>query len=443
MEAFNASISFDKRLYPYDIQGSLAHAKMLKKIGILKATDFNKISKGLEKVKKELDNGKFKFSNSFEDIHMAIEHRLIKLIGPLGGKLHTARSRNDQVALDLRLFTIDQTKKIQKEIQKLQKNLVSLAEKNTTTILPGYTHLQRAQPVLLSHHLLAYFEMLRRDFQRLEDNLVRLNECPLGAGALAGTPIKIDRLYTARTLGFSEVSRNSLDAVSDRDFVLDFLFAAATLSTHLSRFCEELILWSSQEFGFVTLPTAFCTGSSMMPQKVNPDALELIRGKTGRVYGNLLSLFSTLKSLPLAYNKDMQEDKEPLFDSADTITKCLEILNALTPKCKFHPKKMLEATTKGFLLATDAADYLVKKGLPFRQAHKVVGKLIQFAISKNCGLEDLDLKTLKKYSKLFSADIKKTLSIQNSVNSRTSLGGTATNCVKREISRANKILKKK
>lgn len=443
MEEFNASIDVDKRLSEQDIMGSLAHAKMLKKIGLLNSRNYNKIEQGLNKIKKEIESQKFNFSHAQEDIHMAIESRLIKIIGEVGGKLHTARSRNDQVALDARLYTRLHSHIILTQITDLQKVLVKMAEKNLDTILPGYTHLQRAQPILLAHHFMAYFEMLERDSSRFSDNIKRLDQCPLGAGALAGTTINIDRKQVAKELNFSDVTHNSLDTVSDRDFVLDFMSASSILIMHLSRLSEELILWSSQEFSFCTLPQGFCTGSSMMPQKVNPDAAELIRGKTGRVYGNLMSLLTTMKALPLAYNKDMQEDKEPFFDTVDTITMCLAVMNAIIPGIKFHKDTMLKATQKGFLLATDLADYLAKKGLPFRKAHEVVGKLVQLATKKGCGLEDLDLKTYKKHSSYFSEDVKKVLSMSVSVNTRTSLGGTAQSCVKKEITRAKKLLKQR
>ncbi len=441
MERFNASIFFDKRLHAEDILGTLAHVKMLTKIGILAPADFKKIEAGLAQIKSEIKSGKFIFDAANEDIHMAIEARLTEIIGDLGGKIHTARSRNDQVALDTRLYVRGKNHETILRLRALQKTIVQLADKNQKTILPGYTHLQRAQPVSLAHHLLAYFEMLNRDASRFEDNQARLNQCPLGAGALAGSPIAIDRVSVASDLKFAEPTHNSLDTVSDRDFVLDYLAAAAILMMHLSRLSEELVLWSSQEFGFVKLPAGFCTGSSMMPQKVNPDAPELIRGKTGRVYGNLVSLLTTMKALPLAYNKDMQEDKEPLFDTVDTISDCLDVLTAMLSGIKFNADIMLKATSEGFLLATDVADYLARKGLPFRQAHEVVGKLVRVAINKNCGLEDLDLKTLQKHSAYFEKDIFDVLKIQASVNARESFGGTALACVREEILRAKKILK--
>lgn len=440
MERFNASLPVDKRLVEEDIEGSLAQAKMLRKIGILKSAELVKIQRGLCRVHDEMVSGNFKFELAQEDIHMAVEMRLTELIGPLAGKIHTARSRNDQVATDTRLFVRSATRDTIARIRHLQGVFVSLAEKNINVIMPGYTHLQRAQPILLSHHLLAYFEMLARDSSRFTDNLQRLDQCPLGAGALAGSPIPIDRELTARELGFLEPTHNSLDTVADRDFVLDYLTAASVLMMHLSRLSEELVLWSSQEFGFVRLPEAFCTGSSMMPQKINPDAPELIRGKTGRVYGSLISLLTTMKGLPLAYNKDMQEDKEPLFDAVDTVSDCLDVLSEMLARTQFDSGRMREATKLGFVLATDLADYLAKKGLPFRDAHEVVGKLVRLAIERGCGLEDLDLATLQEYSHLISKDVFETLSVSNSVNARRSIGGTAQACVKKELARARRLL---
>lgn len=442
MERFNASITFDKRLYKEDIEGSRAHAHMLHKIGLLGATELKKIHTGLDKVLKEIESNQFQFTLDLEDIHMAVESRLTEIIGPLGGKLHTARSRNDQVATDLKLYSRRITQNIIVQIETLQKTLIKLADNHSNTVLPGYTHLQRAQPILLAHHFLAYFEMLERDKSRFHDNLKRLDQCPLGAGALAGSPVPIDRKLTAKLLNFSDTTHNSLDSVSDRDFVLDFLSSAAIIMAHLSRLSEELVLWSSQEFGFVRLPQNFCTGSSMMPQKVNPDAPELIRGKTGRVYGNLTALLTTMKSLPLAYNKDMQEDKEPFFDSVDTLTICLDVLNTMLPDLIINQDMMLSATAEGFLIATDLADYLAQKGLPFRDAHAVVGKLVQHCISSKTVLENLDLKILQKFSSYFASDVTRILSVQHSVNTRQSIGGTALTSIKAQLRRARKLLQK-
>lgn len=443
MEKFNASIGFDKRLYAHDIAGSLAHARMLKKIGLLTAAELAKLEKGLQQVQNEIASGRFVFSDGQEDIHMAVESRLRAIIGPVAGKLHTARSRNDQVALDTRLFVRDETQAVLERLGHLRRAFVDLAERYQKTVMPGYTHLQRAQPILVAHHLLAYFEMLTRDADRFAGNLKRLDECPLGSGALAGSPIPIDRHMTAKALGFAEPTHNSLDAVSDRDFVLDYLSATSVLMMHLSRFAEELVLWNSQEFGFVTLPQGFCTGSSMMPQKVNPDAPELIRGKTGRVYGHLMSLLTTMKGLPLAYNKDMQEDKEPLFDVVDTVTLCLDVLTKLLPDLEFNALRLKEALRRGFVLATDVADYLARKGLPFRDAHAVVGGLVQDALASDHVLEDYSLAELKKHSPYFENDVFKILDVMTCVNARSSLGGTAVAAVKSELARARRLLRKK
>lgn len=443
MEHFNSSLHFDKKLFKQDLEGSLSHVHVLEKIGALNTLEHQKIAKGLKKIGQEISSGKFVFSEVDEDIHMAIEKRLHLLIGDVAGKLHTARSRNDQVAVDTKLLVREHTQNVLVKIKSLQSIFVNLAEKNLTTIMPGYTHLQRAQPILLAHYLLAYFEMLERDFSRFFDNLIRSDQCPLGAGALAGSPFPLNRKWVAKNLSFGDVTHNSLDSVSDRDFVLDFLGAASVLMMHLSRLSEELILWSSQEFHFVTLPQGFCTGSSIMPQKVNPDAPELIRGKTGRVYGNLLSLLTTMKSLPLAYNKDMQEDKEPLFDSVKTVETCLDVLIQMLPGVEFHEDSMIKATKEGFLLATDFADYLAKKGIPFRQAHEIVGNLVQHAVKKNRYLEDFDLATLKKFSKKFEKDVFKTVSLKNSVNARKTEGGTAKSSVENEIKRAKTLLRLK
>ena len=440
MESFNASISFDQRLYREDIQGSLVHAKMLKKIGVLSQKEYEDIQKGLIQIQTEIETKKFLFSIAQEDIHMAVESRLRELIGEAAGKLHSARSRNDQVALDIKLYVRHHTKSLCALITDLQNEFLKLAEQNTDAVLPGYTHLQRAQPILLSHHLLAYFEMLQRDHSRFSDNENRLKESPLGAGALAGTTFPIDREMTAKEFGFLEPTHNSLDSVSDRDFVLDFLYAASLLMMHLSRFAEEIVLWNSQEFGFVKLPQEFCTGSSMMPQKINPDAFELIRGKTGRIYGNLLSLLTTMKALPLAYNKDMQEDKEPLFDTSETLTLCLKVLIALLPEITFNKEQMRLATKKGFILATDVADYLVKKGLPFRKAHGVVGQLVQTATEREIGFEDFKINELQEVCDLFSEDIFEILSLETSVAARNNVGGTAPSQVQKEIKRAKDIL---
>ncbi len=441
VEEFNASISFDKRLYRHDIMGSVAHARMLAKVGIITKKEADKIIAGLKAIEKEIESGKFKFTPDLEDIHMAIEKRLMEKIGPVGGKLHTARSRNDQVALDVRLYLRDEIKDVQNLIKVLQKTLVDVAKKNLDCIMPGYTHLQRAQPILFSHHLLAYYEMLKRDYERFADCFKRLNVMPLGAGALAGSPYPLDRDFVAKELGFAKPTDNSLDSVSDRDFCIEFCGAAAILMMHLSRFSEELILWSSQEFGFVELSDAFSTGSSLMSQKKNPDVPELVRGKTGRVYGNLMAVLTLMKGLPLAYNKDMQGDKETLFDSIDTVKDCLKVFSPMLETMKVNKKKMLAATKGGFLTATDAADYLVKKGIPFRECHHIIGRGVAYCIKTSQGLEDLSIDEWKGFSKAFGSDIKKVISVEASVNSRRVRGGTALETVKKRLKEIEREMK--
>jgi len=440
METFNASLSFDKRLYREDIEGSMAHAKMLNKIGILDSTELQKIETGLLEIKTEIEKGSFPWSEDQEDIHMAIETRLTAKIGVAGGKLHTARSRNDQVALDLRLYCKRQIQELITAVGAYQKALLTLAEEKGFVPMPGYTHLQRAQPIYWAHHLLAYFEMAERDKSRLADTLKRCDVSPLGSGALAGSTIPIDREFTAKQLGFSKITANSLDAVSDRDFAAELLFNISLMMMHLSRFSEELVLWSSQEFNFVKLPQEFCTGSSMMPQKVNPDAPELIRGKTGRVYGNLFALLTVLKGLPLSYNKDLQEDKEPLFDSLDTIFICLSVLTEMIPSIEVNAKAMKEATRKGFLLATDLAEYLVTKGVEFRRAHEIIGKMVKNCLDNDQVLEELLVAEMKKFAPEFSEDVKKWLDIEGSIARRNSVGGTAKGRVKEELAKAKKSL---
>ena len=433
VEEFNASISFDKRLYKHDIMGSIAHARMLAKVGIIKKREAERIISGLKAIEKEIEAGKFRFTSDMEDIHMAIEKRLIEKTGPVGGKLHTARSRNDQVALDIRLYLRDEIGEVKGLIRELQKTFVGIAKKNLDCIMPGYTHLQRAQPILFSHHLLAYYEMLKRDFERLDDCFKRINVMPLGSGALAGSPYPLNREFVAKELGFTGVTDNSLDAVSDRDFCIEFCSAASILMMHLSRLSEELILWSSSEFGFIELSDAFSTGSSLMPQKKNPDVPELMRGKTGRVYGNLVSLLTTMKALPLAYNKDMQEDKEALFDTIATIKECLKVFSPMLRTMKLNKKKMLDATKGGFLTATDAADYLVKKGVPFRESHHIAGRVVAYCIKTSQGLEDLSIDEWRGFSKAFGKDIKEVISVEASVKSRKAKGGTAPEAVKRRL----------
>lgn len=433
VEEFTASISFDKRLYRQDIIGSIAHAIMLGERKIITKAEANKIIKGLQGILKDIEGDNFEFLTELEDIHMNIEKRLIERIGDAGRKLHTARSRNDQVALDIRFYLRDEIQAVYDYIERLQGSLINLAKKNIDVIMPGYTHLQRAQPILFSHHMLAYYEMLERDKGRLEDCLKRLNVLPLGAGALAGTTFPIDREAVAKELGFDGVTKNSLDSVSDRDFSIEFLSASSIIMMHLSRFAEELILWSSTEFEFIDLPDAFCTGSSIMPQKKNPDVPELVRGKTGRVYGDLISLLTTMKGLPLAYNKDMQEDKEPVFDAVDTVKDCLRAFSEMLPGIQVKKERMLKAAGGGFSTATDMADYLVRKGVPFRDAHEIVGKCVRYCIEKGKELYDLTLKEFQKFSKAFDKDIFDFITVEKSVNSRDIIGGTALKQVKKRI----------
>lgn len=441
VENFTESISFDNRLWEYDIEGSIAHAKMLGKQGIIKKMDAEKILKGLRKIAGNIEKGRFKFREDLEDIHMNIESALIRTIGSVGEKLHTARSRNDQVALDLRLYLRKETIEILSLINKFQKTLLSIAGKHINTLIPGYTHLQRAQPLLLAHYLLAYIEMLQRDKERLKDSLKRINILPLGASALAGTTFPIDRMYVAKLLDFDSVSQNSLDAVSDRDFIIEFLSNSAMLIMHLSRLAEELVLWSTEEFRFIELPDAFTTGSSAMPQKKNPDVAELIRAKTGRVYGNLLSLLTVMKGLPLSYNRDLQEDKPPLFNTIDTVKSCLTVLNEMFPEIKFNVKRMRETAAEGYSTATDIAEYLVKRGLPFRKAHRITGSIILYCTRKKKRLEDITLRELHTFSPLFSSDIYTSLRPEESVRSKKSFGSTSPEEVKRQIGRLKRLIK--
>ena len=443
MEAFSASISFDKRLYDCDIEGSIAHCKMLARCKIITTAESNKIIKGLKRILRECDEGRFKFSDSLEDIHMNIENRLREIIGPVAGKLHTARSRNDQVCLDIRLYLRKEIDDIVGEINRLTKALITIAKKNINHLIPGYTHLQRAQPVLLSHHLLAYVEMMLRDKERFLDAYKRINVMPLGSAALAGTNFPIDRKITAKLLGFPEISHNSMDAVADRDFAAEFCSASALTMMHLSRFCEEVVIWNSSEFGFLELSDSFTTGSSIMPQKKNPDAAELIRGKSGRVFGNLVSLLTLMKGLPMAYNKDLQEDKEPLFDTAETVKVCLRIFTDMMKSAKFVPITQKELESSGFLTATDLADYLVLKGVPFREAHELTGKTVAFCLEKEKTLTDLSLAQLRKISKRFDEEVFDHIALQNSIDRKNIYGGTAKNQVRAQITRLTKKLKVK
>ncbi|MEJ2255065.1 MAG: argininosuccinate lyase [Nitrospirota bacterium] len=433
VEAFTESVSFDWRLWPHDIEGSVAHARMLAKQGIIAEDEAEKILAGLSAIARELEEGTFRFRPELEDIHMNIEAALVKKVGPVGGKLHTARSRNDQVALDLRLYLRAQCVDILGLVAGLTAVLLEQAEKNMGLILPGYTHLQRAQPVLRSHHLLAYAQMLQRDRERLKETLKRINVLPLGAGALAGTSLPIDRRYVARLLQMRAVVANSIDAVSDRDFALEFLFTACTLMMHLSRLSEELVLWCTEEFGFLRLPDSFATGSSIMPQKKNPDVPELVRGKTGRVYGNLMSLLTVMKGLPLAYDRDLQEDKPPVFDTVDTLKGSLTVLAGMLTEVRFDASRMYEAAARSFATATDLAEYLVRKGLPFREAHEVAGRLVAHCISRGKELRELGPAELRRFSGLLEEDVLPLLTVESSVNARRSLGGTAPREVKRQI----------
>ncbi len=441
VEEFTASINFDQRLYRYDILGSITHAGMLARQGIIAPEEAETIIRGLNDIQTEIEAGQFVFSVAREDIHMNIEARLIEKIGPVGGKLHTARSRNDQVALDVRLYLRDEVDAIAQSLRQLQSALLDQAEGNLEVIMPGYTHLQTAQPVLFAHHMLAYVEMLARDAGRLQDLRGRLNLMPLGAGALAGTTFSIDREWVSAQLGFAGVTRNSLDSVSDRDFALEFCSFAAIMMMHLSRLSEELILWSSADFAFIDLSDSFCTGSSIMPQKKNPDVPELVRGKTGRVYGNLVSLMTLMKSLPLAYNKDMQEDKEPLFDTIDTVRGSLKVFAAMIAEMTVKPEKMGIAAGRGYSTATDIADYLVRKGLPFRNAHEVVGKTVRYCIESGKDIPELTLDEFRQFSSDIGADIYDYVTVEASVNARKATGGTAREAVEREIVRARTALK--
>jgi len=439
MQDINASIAFDQKLYKQDIAGSLAHVEMLGATKILNKTEVAKIVKGLKQIEQEIEAGKFKFKPELEDIHMNIEARLKTIIGDVAGKLHTARSRNDQVATDFKLFVREANEQVISLLKDLIKNMLKLADKNLETIMPGYTHLQAAQPVTFAHHLHAYVEMLGRDLSRFSDANLRANQCPLGAAALAGTSFPIDRKKTAKALGFKEPTANSLDSVSDRDFALDFLSNVSICVSHLSRFAEELVIWMSQGFAFVKLSDSFTTGSSIMPQKRNPDAAELVRGKTGRAYGNLMTLLTTMKGLPLAYSKDMQEDKEPVFDSYDTVIVALKAMIGMVSDLKVNKTNLQKATEKGFITATDLADYLVKTlKMPFRDAHNVTGRVVQLAEQKQCDISELSLAELQSVEKRIKKDIFAVLTVENSVKSRTSFGGTAPSEVKKAIKSAAK-----
>jgi argininosuccinate lyase len=442
VEAFTASIEFDQRLAPHDIAGSIAHAQMLAKCGILSKKEMDAIVGGLTEIRAEIEQGVFRTDPALEDIHMHIEQRLREKVGDVAGKLHSGRSRNDQVALDLRLYLREAIGQIREGIRNLQAGLVAKAEVNLETIMPGYTHLQRAQPLLLAHHLLAYFEMFQRDRDRFSNCLTRVNVLPLGAGALAGTTLPIDRAYVAKLLDFPKIAANSEDAVSDRDFAIEFLACCAILSMHISRLAEEFILWASAEFGFIELPDAFATGSSMMPQKRNPDVAELARGKAGRVYGSLMALLTLLKGLPLSYNRDLQEDKEPVFDAVDTIWPTLEVLRSMLKAIKIRPERMRTAAAEGYLNATDLAEYLVTKGVPFREAHEIVGRIVRECVEEGKRLEDLPLDRLRHFSRAFGTDVVKYIRLEACIERRKSAGGTNSRLVADAIREAKFLLRR-
>lgn len=441
VEAFTVSVAVDRRLYAHDIQGSIAHCKTLEKARVLSPGETRILVRGLDLVKTELDQGRFKFRPQDEDIHMAIERRLTELIGPLGGKLHTGRSRNDQVALDIRLYLRDQLDRLTEQCTELQRVLLTQAKDNLTIAMPGYTHLQRAQPVLFAHHLLAYVEMLERDKGRLRDTRSRLNVMPLGSGALAGTNYPVDRRYTARLLGFPAVTTNSMDAVSDRDFVVETASALSLIMMHLSRLSEELIVWASQEFQFVDLPDAFCTGSSMMPQKKNPDVPELVRGKTGRVYGHLIGLLTTLKALPLSYNRDLQEDKPALFDALDTVTTSLGVMTELMRRLTVNRDVLDRAVQSGGLLATELADYLVERGVPFRDAHGITGRIVRTALDQGRELTDLSLEELRSCSDRIEKGVFARLTVSAAIDRKRQIGGTARRQVEQRINVLDRSLR--
>jgi len=441
VEAFTASVEFDQRMYKQDIIGSKAHARMLQRVGVLSAADCEAIFKGLDTIIEEIESGTFNWSVAREDVHMNIEARLTELVGDAGKRLHTGRSRNDQVATDIRLYLREHILIIMAQIVQLQKGLLVLAEREADTIMPGFTHLQVAQPVTFGHHIMAWFEMLQRDTSRMHDCLVRMNVSPLGAAALAGTSYPIEREFTAAELGFTAPAANSLDAVSDRDFAIEFCAASAVLMTHLSRMAEEMVLWSSAQFDFIELPDRYCTGSSIMPQKKNPDVPELVRGKTGRVNGNLVSLLTLMKSQPLAYNKDNQEDKEPLFDTIDTVMGSLRAYADMVPALVCKRDNMYAAARQGFSTATDLADYLVRKGLPFRDAHEVVGKAVAYGVASGKDLSEMDIDELRAFAEIIDEDVFSVLTLEGSVAARNHVGGTAPEQVRKAISEARQRLK--
>ncbi|NLT64347.1 MAG: argininosuccinate lyase [Clostridiales bacterium] len=443
VDELNASIGFDFRMYRQDIEGSLAHSAMLAKQGIIPKKDAELIADGLKEILKDIEDGKLSFGSDVEDVHMAIEGELTRRIGDAGKRLHTARSRNDQVAVDIRLYLKQEISEIRLLVLGLLETVLNLSEKSTDVIMPAYTHLQRAQPTTFAHYMMAYANMLRRDVTRLEDCLARMDECPLGSGALTATTYPIDREYVARELGFSRITQNSLDGVSDRDFAIELMNDLSILMMHLSRFSEEIILWCSWEFKFVELDDAYSTGSSIMPQKKNPDIAELVRGKTGRVYGDLITLLTVMKALPLAYNKDMQEDKEPVFDAIDTVKKCLPVFDAMLNTMRLNPQNMREAAGRGFINATDCADYLVKKGMPFRDAYTIVGRLVNHCIEAGKTLETLEIEEYRSLSPVFEPDVYDAISLDACVAARGVAGGPSKESVKAQISYIREFLEER
>lgn len=439
---FNASISFDKRFYEQDIRGSIAHVTMLAKQGILTEEEKKQIIDGLNGIREDVENGKLEITDKYEDIHSFVEANLIDRIGDAGKKLHTGRSRNDQVALDMRLYTRDEVLELDSLLKEILEVLLKLMKENVETYMPGFTHLQKAQPITLAHHMGAYFEMFRRDRLRMKDIYKRMNYCPLGAGALAGTTYPLDREYTAELLGFDGPTLNSMDSVSDRDYLIELLSAMSTIMMHLSRFSEEVIIWNSNEYQFVEIDDAYSTGSSIMPQKKNPDIAELVRGKTGRVYGALMSLLTTMKGIPLAYNKDMQEDKELSFDAMDTAKGCLALFNGMLATMKFNKEKMHDSANKGFTNATDAADYLVNHGVPFRDAHGIVGRIVLYCLDKKIAIDDMSLDELKAICPVFEEDIYEAISMENCVNKRLTVGAPGKDAMEKVIALHKEYLSK-
>ncbi len=440
VDDFHSSIRFDSRMYKQDIQGSIAHAKMLGKCGIIPEKDSKLIQDTLMSILNDIEEGRVQFEIDAEDIHMNIEKILISRIGDTGKRLHTGRSRNDQVALDIRMYLRDEVAKIKELLISLEQTIIEIAEKNLDTILPGYTHLQRAQPITFAHHMMAYFQMFRRDMERLKDCLGRINVMPLGSGALASTTYPLDRDFVASELGYDRITENSLDAVSDRDFVIELSSCLSIIMMHLSRFSEEIVLWSSHEFGFIELDDAYSTGSSIMPQKKNPDVAELVRGKTGRVYGSLISILTVMKSLPLAYNKDMQEDKESIFDAVDTVKMCLPVFTSMISTMKVKKENMYRAAQGGFTNATDVADYLVKKGIPFRSAHEIIGKMVLYCIENNKSIDQLDMSEFKNFSDLIADDVYMEISLEKCISGRNLPGGPDSGSVKTSIQNGKTFL---